>query len=234
MPDGAFASDAPCRPLLPVDAATEKARSCPSCALPRALLLVACAGPVRECLALVLAACLCREMRGRSQLLEEVGNPNWDPNAAGNGLVRLILGVFLKRGLDPQANPGPLWSLQVCHAMPHGHSHLAAVEDRMQHGHFNCVQAVPFTKVDLAASLSFLQVGRGHCNMNEAGVGDICPTPSAQVVSSCSLRSSFSAKAAASIDCPGISQGNFWGSRKQFGIKLPFLDFLPGRLRVRS
>ena len=49
MPVSAFASDAPCRPLMPVDAATEEARSCPSCALPRALLLAACAGPVREC-----------------------------------------------------------------------------------------------------------------------------------------------------------------------------------------
>ena len=108
MPVGTFASDAPCRPLVPVDAATEEARSCPSCALPRALLLAARAGPVRECRALVLAASLCREMRGRSQVLEEVVDPNWDPSAAGDGLVRLFLGAFLKRGLDPQANPGPL------------------------------------------------------------------------------------------------------------------------------
>ena len=71
--------------------------------------------------------------------------------------MRLILGVFLNRGLDPQAKPGLLWSLHVCHAIPHGQSHLAAENERMQQGHFNCVQATPFTKVDLAASLSFLQ-----------------------------------------------------------------------------
>ena len=148
--------------------------------------------------------------------------------------VRLGLGFFLKRGLAPQANPGPLWSLQECQGMPHGQSHFAADDERMQHGHFNCVQATPLTKVLLAASLSFWHVARGYCNMNEMGVGDQCPVPSEHAVSFCSLRSTLSAKAAARIECSGGSQGQFWGSRKGVGIALPFLVFLPGFFKVRS
>ena len=92
---------------------------------------------------------------------------DWVPSAAMGLHVRQGLGFFLKRGLAPQANPGPLWSLQECQGMPHGQSHFAADDERMQHGHFNCVQATPLTKVLLAASLSFWHVARGHCNMNE-------------------------------------------------------------------
>ena len=86
--------------------------------------------------------------------------------------VRLDLGFFLKRGLAPHANPGPLWSLQECQGMPQGQSHFAAEEERMQQGHFNCVHAIPLTKVLLAASLSFWHVARGHCNKKrEWGTG---------------------------------------------------------------
>ena len=200
LPVGPFASKSPCGLLAPACAPSEEARPCLGCELPRAPPPAARAGPLRECRALVLATSLCRGMRGRSHVCEDIGNPIWDPSAAGIEIVGLVLGAFLKRGLDPQANPGPLWSLQLCHVMPHGQSHFAAEEERMQHGHLSCVQAVPFTSVDLAASLSFLQVGRGHRSINEAGVGDACPTPSAQVVSSCNLRSCFSAKAAARIE----------------------------------
>ena len=164
---------------------------------------------MRECRALSLAAALCRAVGGRSQVLVEEIELNWEPSAAGGLHVRLDLGVFLNRGLDPQANPGPLWSLHVCHAIPHGRSHLAAEDERMQRGHFSCVQATPFTKVDLAASLSFWHVARGHCSMKEVGVGDKCPVPSAQVVSFCNQRSSFSARAVARMDCSGSSQGQF-------------------------
>ena len=105
---------------------------------------------------------------------------------------------------------------------------LAVDDERMQIGHFNGVQATPLTKVDLAASLTFLHVARGHCSMNEVGVGDRCPVPSEQEVSFCNLRASFSAKAVARIDCSGSSQGQFWGSRKEEGMEFPFLNFLPG------
>ena len=138
-----------------------------------------------------------------------VGKTPCDPRAAAAGFALLALGAFLKRGLEPHANPGPLWSLQLCHGMPHGQSHLAAEEERRQLGHLSCVQAVPFTRVDLAASLSILQVGRGHWSMKEEGVGEASPTPSAQVVSFCSLRSILSAKVAARMDCAGKSQGQF-------------------------
>ena len=134
-----------------------------------------CAGPVRECRALSLAASLCRAVRGRIQELVEGKEHNWEPRAAGGLHVRLILGVLLNRGLDPQAKPGLLWSLHVCHAIPNGQSHLAAEDERMQQGHFNCVQATPFTKVELADSPSFLHVARGHCSMKEVGGGGQMP-----------------------------------------------------------
>ena len=67
--------------------------------------------------------------------------------------------------------------------MPQGQSHFAAEEERMQHGHFNCVHAMPLTKVLLAASLSFWHVARGHCKKKELGMGDRCPVPSEQAVS---------------------------------------------------
>ena len=156
------------------------------------------------------------------------------PSAATGLRVRLDLFFFLKRGLAPQAKPGPQWSLQESQGMQQGHSHLAADDERMQHGHFNCVHATPLTKVLLAASLSFLHVARGHCNMKEEGEGDKCPVPSEHAVSFCSLRSTFSAKAAARKECSGGSQGQFGGSRKEVGIALPLLVFLPGLFRVRS
>ena len=105
------------------------------------------------------------------------------PSAATGLRLPLNLGLFLKRGLVPQAKPGLLWSLQTCQGMPQGQSHLAAEEDRMQHGHFNWVHATPLTKVLLAASLSFWHEARGHCSMKEEGAGDNCPVPSAQAVS---------------------------------------------------
>ena len=141
---------------------------------------------MRGCCALCPAASLCRAMRLRSDEPEDKKGIGWEPNAAGGLHVRLDLGLFLNRGLVPQANPGPLWSLHVCQAIPHGQSHLAANDERMQHGHFNCVQATPLTKVDLAASLSFWHVARGHCSMNELGVGDKCPVPSERAISFCS------------------------------------------------
>ena len=84
------------------------------------------------------------------------------PSAATGLRVQLDLGFLLKRGLAPQTKPGPLWSLQECQGMPQGHSHLAAEDERMQHGHFNCVHATPLTKVLLAASLSFWHVEEGE------------------------------------------------------------------------
>ena len=173
-------------------------------------------------------------MRLRSDAPEKEQEDMWAPSAAMGLHVRLTLGVFLKRGLAPQANPGPLWSVQECQATPHGQSHLAADEERMQHGHFSCVQATPFTKVLLAASLSFWHVGRGHCNMSEMGVGDKSPVPSEHDVSCFNLRSSFSARAAVRIECSGGSQGQFWGIRKEVGIALLFLGFLPGLFKRRS
>ena len=189
---------------------------------------------MRECCALCLAASLCRAMRLRSNEPPDKRGIGWEPSAAGGLHVRRVLGLFLNRGLVPQAKPGPLWSWHVCQAIPQGQSHLAVDDERMQHGHFNCVQATPLTKVDLAASLTFWHVARGHCSMKEVGVGDRCPIPSEQEVSFCNLRASFSAKAVARIDCSGSSQGQFWGSRKEEGMAFHFLNFLPGLFNVRS
>ena len=105
------------------------------------------------------------------------------PSAAIGLRLPLTLPFALKRGLVPHAKPGLLWSLQICQGMPQGQSHLAADDDRKQHGHFNWVHATPLTKVLLAASLSFWQTARGHCSMKEEGAGDDCPVPSAQAVS---------------------------------------------------
>ena len=150
--------------------------------------------------------------------------------------LRLLppLPLVLKSGLVPHEKPGLLWSLQVCHGMPHWQSHLAAEDDHKQHGHLSWVQATPLTKVLLAASLSFWHTARGHCSMKVGGGGADCPVPSAQAVSFCSLRSTFSAEAALMVDCSGGSQGQFKGSRKEEGRMLLLFVFLPGLFRVRS
>ena len=177
LPLNAIVPDALVSPLLSTGSREEVTWAKLTCVLSTAFSWENCASLVRECRALSLAASLCRAVRGRIQELVEEEEHNWEPRAAGGLHVRLILGVFLNRGLDPQAKPGLLWSLHVCHAVPHGQSHLAAEDERMQHGHFDCVQATPFTKVDLAASLSFLHVARGQCSMKEVGVGDRGPVP---------------------------------------------------------
>ena len=157
------------------------------------------------------------------------------PSPAGTiSLTVLALGAFLKWGLEPQVNPGPRWSRQVCHGIPHGQSHLKAEEDRMQLGHVGWVQAVPFTRVASAASLFNLQVSRGHWCMKEVGGGEACPTPSAQAVSFISLRSIFSCRAVARTEWAGSAQGQFCGNRKALATAFSFLLFLPGRLSVSN
>ena len=134
----------------------------------------------------------------------------WVPSAAAVGILAgLELGTFLNLGLELHAKPGPLWSLQLCHGTPHGQSHFAAEEERIQCGHLSCVQTVPFTSVALAAYLCNLRVGRGHCSIKDEGIGEACPTSSAQVVSFYSRRSILSANGVARMDCAGKSNWQY-------------------------
>ena len=116
------------------------------------------------CLALLAAASLCRGIAGLRPEQVVDGKLLWEPRGAGEAcFVILALGVFLKRGLVPQENPGPRWSLHWCQGTLHGQSHLAADEDRAQCGHLSWAQEVPLARVALAASLRILHVERGHC-----------------------------------------------------------------------
>ena len=116
------------------------------------------------CLALLATANLCRGIAGLRHEQVVDGKLLWDPRGAGDGrFVIVVLGVFLKRGLAPQENPGPRWSLHWCQGTLHGQSHLAADEDRAQCGHLSWAQEVPLARVALATSLRVLHVERGQC-----------------------------------------------------------------------
>ena len=88
----------------------------------------------------------------------------WVPRGAGKACFDVLaLGAFLNRGLVPQENAGPRWSLHWCQGTLHGQSHLAADEDRMQCGNLSWAQEVHLARVALAASLRNLHVDRKQC-----------------------------------------------------------------------